>query len=132
MSWSDPISDMLTRIRNAQAAGLESLGMPHSKLKGELVRILKREGYINDFGVEGSTAKKTLRVFLKYVNGSEPAIRGIRRNSTAGRRVYVGRQAVPRILGGMGVAIISTPRGILTDKEARKQGLGGEWICSIW
>jgi len=131
MSWSDPISDMLTRIRNAHSAGQETVVMPHSILKGEVVRVLKREGYINDYTVEGNL-KKTLRVFLKYNSADEPAIRGLRRNSKSGRRVYVGHQKIPRVLGGMGIAILSTPNGILTDKEARKRGIGGELICSVW
>jgi small subunit ribosomal protein S8 len=131
MSWSDPIADMLTRIRNSQSAGAESVEMPHSKLKGEIVRLMKREGYINDFSVEGNV-KKTLRVFLKYSGDGEPAIRGLRRDSLTGRRLYAGRNAIPRVLGGMGVTLVSTSQGVLTGKEARKRGIGGELICSIW
>jgi small subunit ribosomal protein S8 len=131
MSWSDPIADMLTRIRNAQRAGLEMVEMPHSSLKGEIVRVLKREGFIHDHVVDGST-KKTLRVYLKYGPGHEPAIQGLKRESKAGRRVYASVRAVPRVLDGMGVAILSTSSGVMTDKEARKRRVGGEVVCLVW
>ena len=131
MSWSDPIADLLTRIRNAHAAGLEVVEMPHSKLKGEIVRVLKREGYVQDYVVDGST-KKILRVFLKYGKGHEPAIRGLKRESKAGRRVYVAVDEVPRVLDGLGVALLSTSIGILTDREARKRHVGGELVCTVW
>jgi small subunit ribosomal protein S8 len=131
MSWSDPIADMLTRIRNAHGAGLEAVEMPHSKMKGEIVRVLKREGYVGDYVVEGSV-KKTLRIFLKYGSDGEPAIRGLKRTSHAGRRQYVPSAGVPRVLGGMGVAVLTTSQGVLSDKDARKRGIGGELICSVW
>ena len=105
--------------------------MPHSKLKGEIVRILKREGFINDYVVDGST-KKILRVYLKYGNEHEPAIRGLRRSSHAGRRVYVTRDHVPRVLAGMGVAVVSTSLGVMSDAEARKRQVGGEVLCTVW
>jgi small subunit ribosomal protein S8 len=131
MSWSDPISDMLTRIRNAHSAKAATVEMPHSRLKGEIARLLRREGYIGECTVQGET-RKSLRIRLKYVKEGEPAIRGLQRGSRCGRRIYVGKTEVPRVLGGLGVAILSTPQGLLTDKEARQRGIGGEWICSVW
>lgn len=130
MSMSDPIADMLTRIRNAHMAALEKVDIPHSKLKGEIARVLKREGYIADYAIEGGT--RTLRVFLKYTNDQEPVIRGIKRESKQGRRVYVGADNLPRVLSGLGIAILSTSTGLMTDKEARKQHIGGEVLCSVW
>ena len=130
MSMSDPIADMLTRIRNAHMAELEKVDIPTSKLKTEIARVLKREGYIKDFAIEGGT--RTLRVFLKYSNGVEPVIKGIKRISKPGQRVYVGAEDVPRVLSGLGMAIISTSAGLMTDKEAKKQHKGGEIICSVW
>jgi len=131
MSWSDPIADMLTRIRNGQAAGAEVVEVPHSRLKGEIVRLLKREGYISDFVVEGSV-KKVLRVYLKYDRERRPAIQGLKRESMAGRRKYVSWDKIPRVLNGLGVAIVSTPAGVLTDRDARKRRVGGELLCSVW
>lgn len=131
MSWTDPIADMLTRIRNAHGAGLETVGMPHSKMKGEIVKVLKREGYVADYVVEGNV-KKTLRIFLKYGSDGEPAIRGLRRSSHCGRRKYATRGSVPRVLGGMGIQVLTTSQGVLSDKDARKRGIGGELICSVW
>jgi len=131
MSLTDPISDMLTRIRNAQAAGLDVVEMPFSKLKGEVVGVLKHEGYLTDFVVEGGK-KKVLRVYLKYTEDHEPVIRGIRRESRPGLRRYVPAGKIPRVLSGLGVAVLSTSSGVMTDKEARKQKVGGEVLCSVW
>ena len=131
MSFSDPISDMLTRIRNAQMAGHESVDMPHSRFKGEVARILKKEGYVVDYRIEGGSAK-TLRVYLKYAGENEPAIRGLKRCSRPGWRRYVASKDIPRVLGGMGVAIVSTSKGIMTDAEARRSNVGGELVCSVW
>ncbi|MFC1452515.1 30S ribosomal protein S8 [Verrucomicrobiota bacterium] len=131
MSWSDPISDMLTRIRNAHMAGMDIVEMPFSKLKGEITRVLKREGYVSDFVVEGGN-RKTLRIYLRYTGEREPAIQGIKRDSRPGRRRYVGVDDIPRILGGLGVAVISTPLGVITDTEAREKHVGGEVVCSVW
>jgi small subunit ribosomal protein S8 len=130
MSMSDPVADMLTRIRNAHMAALEKVDIPHSKLKGEIARVLKREGYILDFAIEGG--KRTLRVFLKYSSDLEPVIRGIKRVSRPGRRVFVSADDLPRVLSGLGTAILSTSSGLMTDKEARKQHVGGEVVCSVW
>ncbi len=131
MSLSDPISDMLTRIRNASRAGARDVAIPHSRLKGEIARILKGEGYIADFEAEKDGAKKTLKLRLRY-RGDEPVIRGLRRVSKPGIRRYVTVDKVPRVVGGTGVAVLSTSRGVLTDREARKAGVGGEVLCYIW
>ena len=132
MSLSDPIADMLTRVRNAHAAGQTVTEMPHSRIKGEIARLLKREGFIQDFTVEGSGGKRTLRVYLKYGNKDEAAIAGIRRISRPGWRRYVASDALPRVLGGMGIAIISTSSGVMTDRDARRQKVGGEVLCYVW
>ena len=132
MSMTDPISDMLTRIRNASMAGLPVVEIPHSKLKSELARILKREGYIREYTTEGHAGKRSLRLFLKFLADDTPAIRGLKRVSKPGLRLYAGARNVPRVLGGMGVAILSTSVGILTDQEARKRNTGGEILCHVW
>lgn len=131
MSLSDTIADMLTRVRNAHMAGLDIVEMPHSKLKGEISRVLKKEGYITDYVVEGG-AKKVLRIYLKYTVEREPAIRGLKRESKPGLRRYVAADEVPRVLGGLGVTILSTSSGVMTGSEARKQHVGGEVLCSVW
>jgi small subunit ribosomal protein S8 len=127
---TDPIADMLTRIRNASRALLPKVDIPHSKLKESIVRILKREGYVGDWSVQGG-AIKTMTVQLKY-RGRKGVIDGLRRVSRPGLRVYVGADEVPRVLGGMGIAILSTSRGVLTGHEARKQNVGGEVLCYVW
>lgn len=131
MSWSDPIADMLTRIRNALAAGHEVVETPYSKLKGEIARVLKKEGYITDYAVEGGV-QKTLRIYLKYAADRTPIIRGLRRESKSGLRQYVPTKDIPRVLGGLGISILSTSSGVMTDVEARAKGVGGERLCSIW
>lgn len=132
MSPSDPVADMLNRIRNALMSGAPVTEVPHSKLKSEIARILKREGFIADYVVEGSGPRKALRVFLKYHADRQPTIRGLRRISKPGLRRYVTCDKVPRVLGGMGVAILSTSGGIVTDSEARKMNKGGEVLCFAW
>jgi len=127
---TDPIADMLTRIRNAQLALLPSLEMPHSKMKESIARILKQEGYIKDHSVEGKVIK-TLKLELKY-QGRKRVIEGLKRVSTPGLRRYVGSTEIPRVRGGLGVAIVSTSRGLLSGLDARKQKLGGELVCYIW
>ena len=129
---TDPISDMLTRIRNANMASQPVVEMPHSKMKAEIARIMKREGFIKDYTTEGHAGKRSLRLFLKYTLENEPVIRGLKRISKPGLRTYVASKTVPRVLGGMGVAILSTSNGILTDREARKNNTGGEVLCYIW
>jgi len=123
---------MLTRIRNASAAGAKSAEIPHSKMKAELARILKQEGYISDFVVSGEGAAKSLRLRLKYVREGEPVIKGIRRVSRPSLRRYVSSTEIPRVLGGMGIAVLSTSTGVMTGHEARKKNVGGELLCTIW
>jgi small subunit ribosomal protein S8 len=132
MSVNDPIADFLTRIRNAGMVKHETVAMPHSKLKAEMARILKEQGYINDYSDKGVGAQKKLVIELKYDPDGRPAIRGLRRMSRPGRRVYRKRASIPRVLDGLGVAILSTSRGILTDHEARRAGVGGEVLCFVY
>jgi small subunit ribosomal protein S8 len=127
---NDPISDMLTRIRNANRALLPNLEMPHSRIKESIAGILKREGYIADFAVEGKLPR-TIKLKLKY-QGKKSIIEGLRRVSTPGLRRYVGATEIPRVRGGLGVAVLSTSEGLLTDTQARKRKLGGELICYVW
>ncbi len=131
MSWSDPIADMLTRLRNAQRAGHRVVELPGSRLKNEIARVLKTEGYIADFSMEPSERGTSLRLSLRY-HGSDPVIRGLKRESKPGLRRYCGSREIPRVLGGLGTAIISTSGGVMSGREARKRRLGGELICSIW
>jgi len=132
MNQTDPIADMLTRIRNANAIKAEIVEMPHSKVKGTIARILKRNGFIHDFTAEGGGNHKLLRLFLKYGENNEPVIRGLRRISKPGVRRYIAARAVPSIKSGTGIAIISTSQGIFTDSEVREKKVGGEWLCTIW
>ncbi|HVM50792.1 MAG TPA: 30S ribosomal protein S8 [Candidatus Acidoferrum sp.] len=127
---NDPISDMLTRIRNANRALLPAIELPHSRIKENIAGILKREGYIADVSVEGKVPK-TIKLKLKY-QGKKSVIEGLRRVSTPGLRRYVGATEIPRVRGGMGVAVVSTSEGILTDTQARKRNLGGELLCYVW
>jgi small subunit ribosomal protein S8 len=132
MSVSDPIADMLTCIRNASAAGKETLQVPHSGMKSEMARLLKRDGFIRDYTTEGGGGKRVLRIYLKYQHDGAPVIQGIKRISTPGRRAYVSAADVPRVLGGIGVAILSTSSGIMTDRDARRTKTGGEVLCEVW
>ncbi|MGB9834249.1 MAG: 30S ribosomal protein S8 [bacterium] len=132
MANSDPIADMLTRIRNANLAYLETVEIPASKIKTEIARILKEEGYINDFVVDSSSGHDSIRIHLKYGPKKERIITGLKRVSKPGRRIYVGKDNVPRVLRGLGIAIISTSKGLLTDRDARRLGEGGEVICYVW
>lgn len=127
---TDPIADLLTRIRNASRALLPEIELRHSKLKESVVRVLKDEGYVTDCSVEGTT-RKTLKVKLKF-SGRKGVIVGLRRVSRPGLRRYVGATEVPRVLGGLGVAILSTPRGVMSGTQARKQNVGGEVLCYVW
>jgi small subunit ribosomal protein S8 len=127
---NDPISDMLARIRNANRALLPAVEMPHSRIKESIAGILKREGYIADFTVAGKLPK-TIKLKLKY-QGKKSIIEGLRRISTPGLRRYVGATEIPRVRGGLGVAVVSTSEGLLTDLQARKKNIGGELICYIW
>jgi len=131
MSWSDPIADMLTRIRNAQKARLPEVSMPTSRMKGEIARVMQSEGFIGAV-THGDAASRELRIVLKYTDDGQQVIRGLRRDSRPGLRRYCGADDVPAVLGGMGLAVISTSSGVMSGKDARKRKLGGEVLCSIW
>jgi small subunit ribosomal protein S8 len=132
MSMTDPIADMLTRIRNANSASKESASMPSSKKLVEIARILKEEGYIADYKVTEVTPQNVLEVTLKYGARKEKSLTGLRRISRPGLRVYAGKDELPRVLGGLGTAVISTSRGVMADRDARKAGVGGEVVAYIW
>jgi small subunit ribosomal protein S8 len=123
---------MLTRIRNANMAEKTAVKMPHSKMKSEVARLLKAEGFIKDYTLENEDGKSVLRVFLKYTDEREPVIQGLRRISKSSCRKYVKADEVPRVLGGIGMAILSTSSGVMTDNEARQKKVGGEVLCYIW
>ena len=131
MAMSDPIADMLTRIRNAQLAEKASVSMPSSKVKVAIAAVLKDEGYVDDFAVRQADGKPTLDIALKYYAG-RPVIERIERVSRPGLRIYRGKEDLPKVLNGLGIAILSTSKGILTDSAARKAKVGGELICSVW
>ena len=130
MSMTDPISDMLTRIRNAQASGKTTVSMPASKLKSAIAQVLKEEGYVDDFVVHPNEGKPVMEVNLKYYAGS-PVIEKIERVSRPGLRIYKGAQEIPKVMNGLGVAIVSTSRGVMTDRKARASGVGGEVLCIV-
>lgn len=130
MSMSDPIADMLTRVRNAQQVNKASVSMPSSKLKVAIAAVLKDEGYIDDFQVAGEKAKPVLEITLKYYAG-RPVIERLERVSRPGLRIYKGSEDLPRVMNGLGVAIVSTPRGLMTDRSARANRVGGEVICLV-
>ncbi len=132
MNVTDPIADMLTRIRNAIAAGHEALELPCSRTKVEIARILKSEGYIIDYAVDGRVPRRNLRIFLKYMPDGHSVVRGLRRVSRSGRRRYASAREIPKVLNGLGVAVVSTSSGIMTDREARRRKSGGEILCDIW
>jgi small subunit ribosomal protein S8 len=129
---TDPVADMLARIRNGSLAEHEKVDIPSSKLRVRLAEILKEEGFIKNFRLIEDKRQGVLRVYLKYGPGQERVISGLRRVSKPGRRRYVGADRIPSVLGGMGVAILSTPRGVLTDRESRKAKVGGEVLCYVW
>ena len=140
MNMTDPIADMLTRTRNAVLQRHAFILVPASKMKLSIARILKEEGYVNDFEMVKSEPSKDknavkyqqIRIWLKYAGGKEAVITGLERVSKPGQRVYVGKDMLPRVMGGLGIAIISTPKGIMTEQKARRMGLGGEVLCRIW
>ena len=132
MSMTDPIADLLSRIRNAQMAKHATVDAPASKVKAEIVRILREEGYLDDFQTVGEGPKSVIRIRLKYGSGGERTITGLERVSRPGRRVYCGKDEIPRVLGGLGVTILSTPQGIMTGTACRKVGVGGEVLCNVW
>jgi small subunit ribosomal protein S8 len=130
MSMTDPIADMLTRIRNAQAVGKTNVAMPASKLKSAIAAVLKDEGYVDDFSVSSADGKAQITIDLKYYAG-HPVIERIERISTPGLRVYKGATAIPTVMNGLGIAIVSTSRGVMTDRRARASGIGGEVLCIV-
>jgi small subunit ribosomal protein S8 len=129
---TDPIADLLIRIQNAAGRGHPSVMVPASKLKAEILRVLKAEGFINEYEPATVEGHPALQIRLRYVAEGQPVITGMRRISKPGRRVYVGRREVNSVMGGMGLAIISTPKGLMTDQESRRANLGGEVLCEVW
>lgn len=132
MSWSDPIADMLTRIRNAQTARLPTVSMPASRMKGEIARVMRETGFIGAVTEQGEGVIRKMHITLKYSPEGEPVIRGLRRVSSPGLRKYSAAKEIPMVLGGMGVTVVSTPQGVMSGRDARKANLGGEVVCSIW
>ena len=131
MSLTDPVADFLARIRNAIRARHQKMDVPASKLKAEIARILKEEGYISNYKVQDEEGKLVLRVYLKY-GSAEAAIRDLARISRPGCRVYVGRDEIKRVQGGLGISILTTPKGVMTGRQARREGVGGELLCEVW
>ena len=132
MSVSDPVADFLTCVRNAIRAKHRKVDVPASQMKTELSKVLLRERYINNFKVIDNSGHDTLRVYLKYTGTDTCVITGVRRISSPGRRVYVPKTRIPRVMGGLGVSVVSTSRGLMTDREAREAGLGGELLAQVW
>ncbi len=128
---SDPIADFLTRLRNAAGANLREISVPHSRIKEEIAQILKQEGFIAGYEVDRNPRPAQIKVALKFIN-RVPALTGLKRVSRPGLRKYVGAREVPRVLGGMGVSILSTPRGVITGREAKKENVGGELLAVVW
>jgi len=131
MSLTDPVADFLARIRNAIRARHQKLDVPASKLKAEIARILKEEGYISNYKTQEEEGRSVLRVYLKYA-GTEAAIRDLARISRPGCRVYIGRDEIKRVQGGLGISIMTTPKGVMTGRQARREGVGGELLCKVW
>src|SRR6201986_2495087 len=129
---TDPVADFLTRVRNAIRAKQQKVDVPASKLKMEIARILKEEGYISNFKPTEEEGHKVVRIYLKYDNNNEAAISNVERVSRPGCRVYVRRTEIPRVLGGLGINILTTPRGVMTGRQARREGLGGALLCQVW
>jgi small subunit ribosomal protein S8 len=132
MSFTDPVADLLTRIRNAINARQQKLDVPASKLKTEIARILKEEGYLSNFKATEENGRKLLRLYIKYGSNNDAAITNLERVSRPGCRVYVGHNEIPRVLGGLGISILTTPKGVMTGRQARKTGVGGEILCEVW
>ncbi len=132
MTISDPIADMLTRIRNAIMARHDFVLVPASRMKLSIVRILKREGFISDYEVVKGRPHRVIKIYLKYTEQKQPVITKLERVSKPGLKVYVQRREIPRVYGGLGIAIMSTPKGVITGQQAWRQGLGGELLCYIW
>ena len=132
MNLTDPVADFLARIRNAIRARHQKLDVPASKLKAEIARILKEEGYIANYKAAEENGHQVIRVYLKYGANNEGAIRDLKRISRPGCRVYVGRDEIKRVQGGLGISILTTPKGVMTGKRARREGVGGEFLCEVW
>lgn len=132
MNLTDPVADFLTRIRNSMRARHQKLDVPASRLKSEIARILKEEGYIANFKPTEESGQKLLRVYLKYGPNNEAVIRDLRRVSRPGCRVYLGRDEIRRVQGGLGISIMTTPKGVMTGRQARREGVGGEVLCEVW
>jgi|FLYN01.1.fsa_nt_gi small subunit ribosomal protein S8 len=132
VSMTDPIADMLTRIRNASAARHDYVNVPASKMKLAIARVLKEEGFIEDYTLEGDGPKKVLRIKLSYTGKKEPVLTGLKRVSKPGLRVYVQKREIPRVYGGLGIAILSTPQGVMTGQQAWRRSIGGEVLCYVW
>lgn len=132
MNLTDPVADLLTRIRNAINARQQKLDVPASKLKAEIARILKEEGYLANFKATEDEGRRVLRLYLKYGSNNDAAITNLARVSRPGCRVYVGHTEIPRVLGGLGINILTTPKGVMTGRQARKSGVGGEILCEVW
>lgn len=132
MTLTDPIADMLTRIRNANMVGHDSVDVPASNMKKAIAETLKQEGFIKDYEVIDDNKQGIIKIYLKYGRNNEKVITGLKRISKPGLRVYAKKDEIPKVLGGLGIAILSTSQGILTDKEARKKGIGGEVLCYVW
>lgn len=131
MTMTDPIADLLTRIRNANMNAFTKLEVPSSRFKVEIVRVLKEEGYIREFRLLKNQDRAVIKIFLKYADRAERVIKKIERVSRPSRRVYVGKNEIPRVMNGLGVAILSTPKGVMTDRQARREGIGGEVLCTV-
>jgi small subunit ribosomal protein S8 len=132
MSMTDPIADLLTRIRNALLARHATVAIPASRMKLAIVKILRQEGYIEDFELDEATGHGLISIRLKYVNGGRKAITGLERVSRPGRRIYRGKDEIPNVLDGLGITILSTSKGVMTGRSCREQGLGGEVLCNVW
>ncbi len=132
MVTTDPIADMLTRIRNANTVTRDVVEVPSSRVKRDIAKILKEEGYIRDYEVSADRKQGVLRLYLKYGPNKQKVITGLKRISKPGLRVYANKDNIPKVLGGLGIAVISTPKGIMADKTARREGVGGEVICYVW
>jgi small subunit ribosomal protein S8 len=132
MTMTDPIADMLTRIRNANMSYQDEVAIPRSRLKEDIARVLEREGYVSSFRVEGDPPKQRIVIEMKYGPERERTISGLKRVSRPGRRVFANRGRLPRVLGGLGVAILSTSQGLITDRQAARSGIGGEVLCYVW
>ena len=132
MTVSDPIADMLTRIRNAIMVRHDSVLVPSSRMKLAIARVLKEEGFINDYEVVRGKPHRVIKIYLKYIDQNEPVLAGLERVSKPGLRVYTGREEIPRVRGGLGIAIVSTSKGVMTGQQAWRQGVGGELLCYVW